>query len=154
MGYQIKLDVSRCVGCGGCVVACIDQNDTDVAHGQRPRRRVETRERTEGGALQVDYLTFACVHCGACIPVCPMGCLRRDGETGFVVCDTEACIGCGACVEACPGGYIQVFQQKADKCDGCYVRVGHGYEPACVRGCITGALQLKKVSSGATTREK
>ena len=154
MGYRIDFDLSRCVGCGGCVVACIDQNDTDVAGGQRPRRRVEERERVDNGALRVDYLALACVHCGACIPVCPKKCLQRDEETGFVVCRAEQCIGCGACVHACPGQYIQVFQRRADKCDGCYLRIRYGYEPACVRGCITGALRLKQVSSGAEPCEK
>ena len=126
MQYRIKLNVAKCVGCGGCVAACIDQND----------------------------LSLACTHCGRCIPVCPQGCLRRDDDTGFVVFDSLSCVGCGACAAACPSKSAAVFQGRITKCDGCWLRVKHGYEPACVRGCITGALHLEQVSSGADSPVK
>ncbi|MBI2916821.1 MAG: 4Fe-4S binding protein [Chloroflexi bacterium] len=39
---------------------------------------------------------------GACIDVCPVGCIhgRRDDEQFYI--DPEDCIECGACVPACP----------------------------------------------------
>lgn len=154
MQYRIKLNVAKCVGCGGCVAACIDQNDTPVAAGAPTRRRVETRERMTERGLRVDYLSLACTHCGRCIPVCPQGCLRRDDDTGFVVFDSLSCVGCGACAAACPSKSAAVFQGRVTKCDGCWLRVKHGYEPACVRGCITGALYLEQVSSGADSPVK
>lgn len=41
-----------------------------------------------------------CVHCGACVSVCPTGTFRFDDWR--VVADSRKCIQCGACVAACP----------------------------------------------------
>ena len=41
-----------------------------------------------------------CVHCGACISVCPTETFRFDGWK--VVSEVKKCIQCGACVSACP----------------------------------------------------
>ena len=34
MKYVFVLDESKCVACGACAVACMDQNDIDVAAGE------------------------------------------------------------------------------------------------------------------------
>jgi NAD-dependent dihydropyrimidine dehydrogenase PreA subunit len=41
-----------------------------------------------------------CVHCGACVSVCPTGTFRF--EEWKVVADPRKCIQCGACVTGCP----------------------------------------------------
>lgn len=41
-----------------------------------------------------------CVHCGACVSVCPTGTFRF--EDWRVVADSGKCIQCGACVTGCP----------------------------------------------------
>ena len=45
-----------------------------------------------------------CLHCGACVPVCPTNANREfDGaDARLITTDQTACIGCGACVEVCP----------------------------------------------------
>ena len=43
-----------------------------------------------------------CVHCGACINVCPTNALTIDLETREVKFDSSACIACELCVPACP----------------------------------------------------
>lgn len=46
-----------------------------------------------------------CLHCAACVPVCPTSATREFVEVDArrVTTDDLTCIGCGACVEVCPG---------------------------------------------------
>jgi ferredoxin len=46
-----------------------------------------------------------CLHCAACVPVCPTNATREFAEADArrVTTDDVTCIGCGACVEVCPG---------------------------------------------------
>lgn len=44
-----------------------------------------------------------CVACGACIPECPVDCIK---EGDIYVIDKEACIDCGACAAVCPSDAI------------------------------------------------
>jgi len=41
-----------------------------------------------------------CVHCGACVSICPTGTFRF--EDWRVVADLGKCIQCGACIMGCP----------------------------------------------------
>jgi NAD-dependent dihydropyrimidine dehydrogenase PreA subunit len=41
-----------------------------------------------------------CVHCGACVSICPTGTFRFDDWK--VVADSGKCIQCGACIVGCP----------------------------------------------------
>jgi NAD-dependent dihydropyrimidine dehydrogenase PreA subunit len=42
-----------------------------------------------------------CVHCGACISICPVEVFELNGDKK-VVADTSKCIHCGICVNVCP----------------------------------------------------
>lgn len=42
-----------------------------------------------------------CVHCTACISVCPSGALILDRGAMTVSFDNEKCIGCGLCIPVC-----------------------------------------------------
>ena len=145
MKYLIDLDLRRCVACGACTVACMDQNDIEPQFGDRPLRRVTAVEEGEGSGSVFTYLSMACMHCSdaICIAACPVGCISRDEETGFVVYDNARCIGCRSCALACPFG-APTFDRsgKMRKCDGCNDRVKAGLEPACVRVCPVSALKL------------
>ena len=136
---KIVFDGSKCAACSICAIACMDEKDYSAACGHEPFRRAGERE--ENGAFR--FYSTACIHCGACIPVCPAGRLYRDEETGFVLCSAAECVGCRKCLEACPVAAPKFGQDgKMEKCDGCIARVRAGLPPACVRACPTGALKM------------
>ena len=49
-----------------------------------------------------------CIHCGACVPVCPTAAnLEFQAEDArLIVTDQSRCIGCGTCVEVCPANHL------------------------------------------------
>ena len=144
MKLYLDLDMEKCSACGACAVACMDQNDIDP-RTRAPFRNVFCLDKRDGDQVKAAYASLACMHCddAPCIPACPSGCLKKDESTGFTVYDNDNCIGCHSCAMAGPFG-VPTFNEagKMEKCDGCYVRVAHGMEPACVRVCPTGALRL------------
>lgn len=148
--YAIDLDMSKCVSCGACAIACMDQNDIQIKKGEKPFRNVFDTERVEDGSVRYGHLSLACMHCddAPCITGCPSACIRKDPETNFTVFDTTNCIGCHSCAMSCPFGIPSFGSNgKMVKCDGCYVRVHYGMMPACVKACPVGALKL--VETGA-----
>lgn len=143
MGMIIDLDIEKCVACGACAVACIDQNDTDTEYGNY--RNVFHLEENSKEEVKHSYLSIACMHCedAPCMKGCPSGCLSKDKETGFTVYDNSNCIGCHSCAMACPFGAPQFNKEnKMTKCDGCVDRVKEGLKPACVKICPFFALKI------------
>lgn len=144
MKHVFAFDPDKCCACSSCVIACMDQNDINVKEGDAAfRKAFDTELKTEDG-LYFAYLSAACMHCAdaPCIGSCPVGCIKKDPETGFTVYDNANCIGCRSCAMACPFGAprYRASDGKMVKCDGCYMRVKNGMEPACVRACTFGAL--------------
>ena len=122
--YAIDLDITKCISCGACSVACMDQNDFQVKEGQRPFRNVFDLEMEQKGNVKYSHLSLACMHCSdaPCISACPSACLKKDPETNLTVYDTTNCIGCHSCAMACPYGIPSFGENgKMIKCDGCYV---------------------------------
>lgn len=143
MSGRIRLKAGRCIGCGACTVACMDQNDLAAGKTDQPFRRCVVEERDADGGM--DYRSVSCLHCGdaPCVPACPKGCLYRDPGTGFVLYDNTGCVGCRSCARVCPN-HAPCFGRdgKMVKCDGCVQRVRRGMLPACVQVCPYGALEL------------
>ena len=145
MGYIFDFDGSRCINCGACAVACMDQNDIFPEQGDKPFRTCMTVENGHGISVKMSYLSIGCMHCAnaPCVQGCPTGCLYKDKETGLTLYDNNLCIGCHSCSMACPFA-IPSFNQKGImvKCDGCVERIKAGMEPACVRVCPFDAIKL------------
>ena len=48
MKYLLDLDMDKCISCGACAVACMDQHDTNLEHGDPALRWVTRLERQQG----------------------------------------------------------------------------------------------------------
>ena len=145
--YRFHFDMSKCIGCRCCEVACAEQNDNPI---ERNWRRVG---EIEGGAYpftQRFYLSMGCNHCldAACLRGCPVNAYRKDAATGLVLHSAETCIGCQYCTWNCPYGVPQYNLERGvvGKCDMCYGRLAGGREPACVNACPEGAIQIELVN--------
>lgn len=143
--YMFLLDTRKCIGCGSCAVACMDQNDIEPQNGDIPFRQCFTVESGSGKDDKMTFMSMACMHCeeAPCIQGCPVGCLKKDEETNLTVYDNTNCIGCHSCAMACPFAAPSFGKDgKMVKCNGCIERVRYGMQPACVKVCPYGALQF------------
>jgi len=145
--YRFHFDMSKCIGCKCCEVACAEQNNLppDISW-----RRVG---EVEGGSYpntQRLHMSMGCNHClePACLEGCPVDAFHKDKTTGLVLHSAEVCIGCEYCVWNCPYG-VPVFNEErgvVGKCDMCSGRILQGLEPACVNACPEEAIQIEIVN--------
>lgn len=139
--YGFVIDVSRCIDCRACLVACSVEN-----HVPQENTRIWVQDLQVQGEfpnLSRTFVPYNCMHCDnpPCTEVCVSGATYKDPQTGLVLVDQEACIGCGFCVDACPYGarYLDRERGVVDKCNGCIQRVSTGQKPACVATCVGGS---------------
>ncbi|MGL5721380.1 MAG: indolepyruvate ferredoxin oxidoreductase subunit alpha [Brevinema sp.] len=53
------------------------------------------------------FINDSCINCGACEPVCPVGCISEvNGSARYI--DEATCIDCDACTPQCPVDAIHV----------------------------------------------
>lgn len=141
------LDVTKCIGCQACMVACAQTNHPDLAmravgnNALACNIRKVTRE-TGGRPVQ---MLVQCQQCSdaPCVKTCPFGANYRDPETGLIKTDARRCVGCNYCIASCP---YDVRWSHPDnglpmKCmgEGCEALVAAGESPACVAACPVGA---------------
>lgn len=145
MRYIFDFDSSRCVNCGACTIACMDQNDIYPQEGDKPFRVTTMVENGHGKSVKMTYLSIGCMHCSnaPCVQGCPSGVLYKDKETGLTLYDNSNCIGCHSCAMACPFG-APTFNNEGvmEKCDGCVERLKAGLQPACVMVCPFDAIKV------------
>jgi formate dehydrogenase iron-sulfur subunit len=145
MHAAILNDVTRCVGCQACVLACREVNELPSSSESDglSARQWTTVERHQGVHVRRN-----CMHClePACAEVCPVAALRKTPE-GPVTYDESRCIGCRYCMIACPFG-IPKYEwdrpaPRVQKCVMCFEkRLAEGREPACTGVCPTGATRF------------
>jgi len=148
----ILQDMSLCMECQGCRVACQMQN------GLAPDQvYIRFRFHEQGSYPKVTHHIgrFTCLHCteAACIKVCPTGAVYK-GETALTHFDGAKCSGCGYCAEACPFQIPQVKADKALRCTGCEQLTENGKSPACVATCMAGALSFGSADEMLQKAEK
>ena len=51
----------------------------------------------------------SCVHCGACVAVCPSNALFVDGPEKKVALEKDKCVACGNCVRVCTVQCMSLF---------------------------------------------
>ena len=54
----------------------------------------------------------ACVACGCCVKVCPLGAVSVVKGIAAAV-DAERCVGCGRCAKECPASVIEIREVGA-----------------------------------------
>lgn len=138
------IDMSRCIGCNACTIACKDRaglpDDIDFLR----------LERVESGLypnIDMYYRVMHCFHCEKpqCIDACSSNAIVKNKD-GFVLLDETRCIGCGKCKIACPfESVVELPNGVFKKCDGCYDEVANGFDPTCVRACLTRTLSFEFV---------
>lgn len=147
------IDVSKCIGCRACQVACKQWNELKaVTTEQRgtyenpPQLSADTWIRVEFRERPYEWLFRAhtCMHCtnASCEKVCPTGAIAHYGEA--VLIDQEWCIGCGYCVQSCPFNVPHKDENTgtAQKCTFCVNRITNSLEPACAKTCPPSAIQF------------
>ena len=57
----------------------------------------------------VHWYKSRCIHCAACVPLCPTQALVLNREDMTVSFDKKRCIACELCVQACPYGAVKIL---------------------------------------------
>ena len=136
------VDVTQCIGCRACQVACKQWNDREGEQTelqpdlgfQNPAvlsaktltliSFKEIPDEKAPGGLRLTSTMWRCLHClePACVSSCPTTALERKPD-GPVVYDEDQCIGCRYCVWACPWGVPtadwNTHTPKIHKCTHC-----------------------------------
>ena len=144
--YRFHFDMTKCIGCKCCVVACNEQNGNPAAINWR---RVGEVEGGHYPYTQRYHLSMGCNHCvePSCLIGCPTEAYTKDPVTGVVVHSADACIGCQYCTWNCSYGVPQYNAERGvvGKCDMCHHRLSDGMAPACASACPEGAIQIEIV---------
>ena len=136
------VDITRCIGCHACQVACKHWNDRDGEQTefeselgfQNPTVLSaktltlitfhELADEAAPGGLHYMFTMRRCLHClqPACASACPTTALKRQPD-GPVTYDADKCIGCRYCIWACPWGVPTTewdsLKPKISKCTHC-----------------------------------
>jgi formate dehydrogenase iron-sulfur subunit len=142
MKPAILTDLTRCIGCSACVMACKEINGLPEGETDELSSDTWCAVSREGD----HWVRRQCMHCldPACVAVCPVGALHKTAE-GPVVYDESRCIGCRYCMVGCPFGVPRYEWDnplpRVQKCILCFEkRVSKGEQPACTAACPTGAI--------------
>ncbi|MDU4665232.1 MAG: formate dehydrogenase subunit beta, partial [Enterobacter hormaechei] len=153
------IDVSSCVGCKACQVACSEWNDIrdEVGHcvgvydnpadlSAKSWTVMRFSETDQNGKLEWLIRKDGCMHCEdpGCLKACPSAGAIIQYANGIVDFQQDNCIGCGYCIAGCPFNIPRLNKEdnRVYKCTLCVDRVSVGQEPACVKTCPTGAIHF------------
>jgi formate dehydrogenase iron-sulfur subunit len=145
------VDVTKCIGCEKCVVACVERNNLDPGLAELDRATTEDGLSSNrlSTILKVSDNRFArksCMHClePSCVSACLVGGITKS-PMGPVIYNPDKCIGCRYCMLACPFHIPRYQWDKTApymvKCDMCHDRIAKNQLPACVEACPQGALE-------------
>jgi formate dehydrogenase iron-sulfur subunit len=136
------IDITKCIGCRACQVACKQWNDREGEQTQldfnlgfqNPATLSaktltlitfhELPDEKAPGGLHYLFTMRRCLHClePACASACPTTALERQPD-GPVTYSADQCIGCRYCIWACPWGVPTAewdsLAPKIQKCTHC-----------------------------------
>lgn len=154
------VDVTTCIGCKACEVACVEWNDHpfretvfDNTYQTMPTTEWNyynlikfNEHQDDSGNLMWLMRKDQCMHCAdpGCLRACPADGAIVQYANGIVDFQQENCIGCQYCISGCPFNIprFNTTTKKVYKCTLCSDRVGAGLEPACIKACPTGCLHF------------
>lgn len=156
MSKGVLVDITKCIGCGSCTVACKMWNNLSYKENvanQGPKAHLSSENWTIVSQKEVDingqgiwrFVKQQCLHCDdpACASVCMSKAIYKT-ENGPVVYDPELCVGCRYCMIACPFEIPKYEWEKAfpsvTKCQMCDTKIAKGEQAACTSVCPTNAL--------------
>src|SRR5262245_5772031 len=136
------IDITNCIGCRACQVACKQWNDREGEETelvaqlgfQNPATLTaktytlisfhEMEDPQKPAGLAAAYVMRRCLHClePGCVSACPTTALHREPD-GPVSYDAAKCIGCRYCMLACPWDVPTAewdkLAPKIEKCTHC-----------------------------------
>lgn len=152
----VLFDVTKCIGCGSCTVACKMWNDLSFESGNAHGYDVSLDENTwttleyndtenASGESVLRFFKHQCMHCmkPTCVSVCFAKAIQVT-DSGAVVYDPKKCVGCRYCMIGCPYDipkyeWGKVFPSVM-KCRLCAEKLEKNQSPSCVSVCPSGAL--------------
>ena len=158
-GKSVLIDLSKCIGCRGCQVACKQWNQLpgektiNVGSHQNPQdlsattwTLVRFKETENNGKVDWTFFKDQCRHCLE--PPCKAA--ADDYAPGSITMDTNGAVVCLMATqkitedlkEICPYGIPRKDEKTGSwfKCTFCHDRIANGLVPACVKACPTGTL--------------
>ena len=111
------IDISKCIGCKACQVACMEWNNlrdtighADGSYTNPPDLSAESwtlmrfNEVERDGKLDWLIRKDGCMHCEdpGCLKACPAPGAIVKYANGIVDFISQNCIGCGYCIAGCP----------------------------------------------------
>lgn len=157
MTKGVLVDLTKCIGCGSCTVACNLWNGLGFGE-EKPdmnfQRKLNDKNWTVVNSHEINdeqqqpvwrFVKQQCFHCQepACVSACFSKALQKD-ENGAVVYYPHLCVGCRYCMVACPFDIPKYEWDKSfplvTKCQMCSTRMAEGEAPACVAVCPTGVM--------------
>ena len=160
LGLAKYIDVTTCIGCKACEVACVEWNDhpfRETVFDNTYQTMPETEwnfynlikfneHQRDDGTLMWLMRKDQCLHCEdpGCLRACPADGAIVQYTNGIVDFQQQYCIGCQYCVAGCPFNIPKFNAQTktVHKCTLCSDRVGQGLAPACIKACPTGCLKF------------
>ena len=150
--YGMVIDISKCIGCYNCFLACRDEfagneykgySSAQPMEGQNWIRVIE-KERGQYPKVKVSYTPITCMHCddAPCIKMARDGAVYKRAD-GIVIIDPVKAKGQKELISSCPYRVIEWNEQEQlpQKCTLCAHMLDKGEkEPRCVETCPTGAL--------------
>lgn len=166
MPKGVLVDITRCIGCKSCMVACKTWNDLPSTLSSfsntwdSPGKTnaytwtvVNSYISDKNNQVNWRFVKRQCMHCNE--PACESACFTHSfvkTKEGAVIYKPEElnkdyCVGCRYCMIACPFDVPKFQWDKAfpyvQKCRFCYDRMKQeGLEPACATACPTGTLKF------------
>lgn len=139
---SFRLDMTSCIGCRTCQIACKDKNDLEKGTFFRKVMSFETGVFPDA---RIYHYSASCNHCEnpKCVEGCPTGAMHISYD-GTVQHDDTKCIGCKYCVWNCPYGVPQYVEKTGmvDKCNMCQDLQDKGQNPACIDACVMRCLEI------------